>query len=270
MPKMTDRSGLPFAGLMAEVMTALLILALPAKPQQQLPLDTSSTADQQKAPQNSNAGPATPAKDAPADGAADDRLFLTLPNFLTVERADEVPPLSASEKIKLEARSQFDKYEYPWYGVLAGIGQAQNSEREFGQGMAGYGKRYGAALGDGMIENFLVAAALPSVLHQDPRYFQSGTGSFLHRAGYAVSRIFVTRTDSGHAQFNFSEIVGSAMAAGISTYTYHPRDERNLSNTASVWGTQVGLDTFTLVVKEFWPDIHRKFFHRRRAVATAQ
>lgn len=62
----------------------------------------------------------------------------------------------------------------------------------------------------------------------------------------------------GNEQFNYSEIVGSAMSAGISTYTYHPKDDRNLPNTASIWGTQVGYDTLTIVVKEFWPDIRRK------------
>ena len=76
--------------------------------------------------------------------------------------------------------------------------------------------------------------------------------------GYAISRIFVTRTDSGGEQFNYSEIVGSALSAGISTYSYHPRGDRNVSNAFSVWGTQVGYDTITIVVKEFWPDIRRK------------
>ena len=187
-----------------------------------------------------------------------------------MESAEKLPPLSTSEKFKTEARSQFDKFEYPWYGTLAGISQAENSERQFGQGFAGYGKRYATTFGDGAIENFMVAAALPSLLKEDPRYFRSGSGSFVHRAGYAVSRIFLTRTDSGGTQFNFSEIVGSAAAAGISAYTYHPRADRNLPNAASVWGTQIGLDTFTLVVKEFWPDIHRKFHHRPRADAQAR
>ena len=104
----------------------------------------------------------------------------------------------------------------------------------------------------------MTGAVLPSLLRQDPRFFQSSTGGFWHRTGYAVSRIFVTRTDSGHEQFNYSEIVGSAMSAAISTYSYHPRADRNLPNTASVWGTQVGIDTGTIVVKEFWPDIRRK------------
>jgi hypothetical protein len=80
----------------------------------------------------------------------------------------------------------------------------------------------------------------------------------MHRTGYSISRIFVTRTDSGHNQFNTSEVFGSALASGISTFSYHPREDRTALNALSVWGSQVGYDTITLVVKEFWPDIRRK------------
>ena len=138
------------------------------------------------------------------------------------------------------------------------MSQATNSEAGYGQGAEGYGKRFAAYFADGTIENYMTGAVLPSLLHQDPRYFQLGTGGFWHRTGYAMSRIVVTRTDSGHPQFNYSEVVGSAMSAAISTYSYHPHEDRNLGNTASVWGSQIGYDTLTLVVKEFWPDIRRK------------
>lgn len=192
----------------------------------------------------------------PDPGTSNDRLFYTLPNFLTVPQVAE-PPLTSAEKFKVVARGSFDYVEYFWYAALAGVSQAENSEPGFGQGAAGYGKRYGAAIADGTIENFMTGAVLPSILRQDPRFYQSGQGTFWHRTGYAMSRIVVTRSDSGHAEFNFSEIVGSALSAGISTYSYHPRADRTLSNTANVWGTQVGYDTVTLVVKEFWPDIRR-------------
>jgi hypothetical protein len=195
-------------------------------------------------------------------GTSKDRLFFTLPNFLTVENAGQIPPLTTGQKFKVVARSSFDYVEFPWYGFLAGISQAQNSEPGYGQGAAGYGKRYGAAFADGTIENFWTSAILPSALHQDPRFYQLGKGGFWHRTGYAVSRIFVTRSDSGHSQFNTSEIVGSAIAAGISTYSYHPHADKTLANTASVWGTQIGYDTITIVIKEFWPDIRRKIVHK--------
>jgi hypothetical protein len=192
------------------------------------------------------------------DSTSKDRLFFALPNFLTLENAGQIPPLTAGQKFKVVARGSFDYVQYFWYGFLAGISQAENSEPGYGQGAAGYGKRYGAYFADGTIENFMTSAVFPSVLHQDPRFFQSGNGGFLHRTGYAVSRIVVTRTDSGHQQFNYSEIFGSALSAGISTYSYHPRNDRNIGNALSVWGSQVGYDTITFTIKEFWPDIRRK------------
>jgi hypothetical protein len=192
-------------------------------------------------------------------GTSDDRLFWALPNFLTVENAENIPPLSAGAKFKVVARGSFDYIEFPWYAFLSGLSQAENSEPGYGQGAAGYGKRFGAAIADGTIENFMTQAILPSILRQDPRYYQLGEGSFWRRTGYAVSRIFVTRSDAGTTQFNFSEIFGSAISSGISTYSYHPRSDRTVDNTLKVWGTQVGYDTLTLVVKEFWPDIRRHF-----------
>lgn len=199
-------------------------------------------------------------------GTSNDRLFYALPNFLTVETKN-LPPLTTGQKFKVVARGSFDYIQIPWYAFLAGISQAQNSESGFGQGAQGYGKRFGAYFADGTIENFMTGAVLPSMLSQDPRFFQSGEGGFKRRTGYAMSRIFVTRTDSGNSQFNYSEIVGSALSAGISTYTYHPRGDRNLGNAASVWGSQVGYDTITLVVKEFWPDIRRKLGRKRQPSA---
>jgi hypothetical protein len=191
-------------------------------------------------------------------------LFFALPNFLTLENSAHVPPLTAGQKFKVAFRSSFDYFQYPWYAALAGISQAQNSEPGYGQGAEGYAKRYGAAFADGTIENFMVNAVVPSVLRTDPRYYQLGKGSFVHRTGYALSRLFITRTDSGHNTFNFAEIGGSGMAAAISTYSYHPEADKTFSNTAEVWGTQVAYDALRIVLNEFWPDIRRKF-HKDKA-----
>jgi hypothetical protein len=222
----------------------------PAQPTDRSPQDQSKAQEKVGDDQNERKNP-------PA-GTSNDRLFYALPNFLTIESAGQIPPLTARQKFKVVTRSSFDYVEFPWYGFLSGISQAENSEPGFGQGAAGYGKRYGAAFADGTIENFMTGAVLPSLLRQDPRFYQSGQGRFWHRTVYAITRILVTRTDSGHSQFNYSEIAGSAASAAISTYSYHPQGDRNVSNTLSVWGTQIGYDTITIVVKEFWPDIRRK------------
>jgi hypothetical protein len=261
----------------AAVLLIILPAASPAQAQQiQAPAryDHAPTPDDQAAAQQPTSSEKTPAKQepdkddkdkAPVEGTSKDRLFYALPNFLTVENARDIPPLTAGQKFRVVTRSSFDYVEFPWYGFLSGISQAENSESGYGQGAAGYGKRYGAAFADGTIENFWTSAILPSVLRQDPRFYQSGQGGFWHRTGYAISRIFVTRADSGGSQFNASEIFGSAIAASISTYSYHPHADKTLSNTASVWASQIGYDTLTIVVKEFWPDIRRKISRKKNA-----
>jgi hypothetical protein len=192
-------------------------------------------------------------------GTSDERLFWVLPDFLLIENAQSLPPLSPGAKFKVVARTSFDYIQYPLYGMLAGISQAENSEPRYGQGAAGYGKRYGAAFADRTIQSFMTGAVLPSILRQDPRYYQLGRGGFWRRTGYGASRIFVTRADSGRMQFNYSEIVGSALSGGISTYSYYPSSQRTVRNSLSVWGTQLGYDALAGVFNEFWPDIHRHF-----------
>jgi len=227
-------------------------------------------------------GKPDPSVQSSTSGTSKDRLFYTLPNFLTLENGGKLPPLTTKQKFGVVARGTFDPVEFPWWGVLSAISQAEDSEPAYGQGWAAYGKRYGTTAGDSTVENFMVGAVFPSLLHQDPRFFQSSEGGFGRRSWYSVSRIFVTRTDSGHAQFNYSEIFGSATAAAISTYSYHPRStylstpmnprkfvasDRTLANAGDVWGTQVALDTVTIFVKEFWPDIHRKLSHKSHETA---
>jgi hypothetical protein len=194
-----------------------------------------------------------------------------MPNYFTVENAGKVPPLTTEQKFKLVTRSSFDLFEYFWYGALAAISQAKDGEPGYGQGASGYAKRYGSQFADGTIENYMTKAVLPSVLHQDPRYYRLGQGGFWHRMAYSVSRTFVTRSDAGQTQFNYSEIVGGAVAGGISAYTYHPRGDRDLPDVVSVWGTQVGYDALGFVIKEFWPDIrHRLRKDKSVSAVTAQ
>jgi len=238
---------------------------------------SDSNAPQTTKPAGEDPAAPTPQVKAPQDqktddknkaaGTSNDRLFYALPNFLTLRSKQQVPPLTVKQKYGVVARSAFDPVQLPWYGTLAAISQAENSEKGYGQGWGGYGKRFGAYAADGTIENFLVGAVLPSALHQDPRFFQSGEGGFGKRAWYSMSRILITRSDAGKSQFNASEIFGAAAGSAISNYSYHPKEDRTLSNTASVFASQIGYDAVTFVVKEFWPDIQRKMTKKRKASA---
>ena len=269
------------------VLPALLLISavLQVRAQQTAPAPTDPTSSAPSAQQSTTPPPSTPPSGAGASQSSDkdkpkpdqagegksgtskDRLFYALPNFLTLENAGQVPPLTSGQKFKVVAKGSFDYIQLPWYAFLAGISQAEDSEKGYGQGAEGYGKRLGSYIADGTIENFMTGAILPSLLHQDPRYFQSGKGGFFHRTGYAVTRILVTRQDSGRNAFNYSEVFGSAISAGISTFSYHPREDRNIGNALSVWGSQVGYDTITLTIKEFWPDIRRKMQKKKRQQA---
>lgn len=267
-----------FASLFSSVSVAQQTTPPPNAQTQTQTQPQASGQDQKTQPSDNDKSGQNASGVAPA-GTSKDRLFYTLPNFLTLENAGKLAPLTWKQKFSVVARGTFDPVQYPWWGLLAGVSQAENSEPAYRQGAVGYAKRYGTTAADSMIENFMVGAVFPSILHQDPRYYQSGKGGFGRRTGYAISRIFVTRSDSGSTQFNYSEIVGSALAASISTYSYHPEgtyistptnphmfiaSDRTLVNTASVWGTQVCLDTVTLVVKEFWPDVRRKLAHKSK------
>lgn len=195
-------------------------------------------------------------------GTSDRRLFGTLPDFLTVDNAANVPPLTARQKFDVTFRSSFDWGQYLFYGGIAAISQAQNADPSFGQGALGYTKRYALATADGTIENYFTTALLPAALHQDPRYYRLGEGGLVHRAGYAVSRIVITRGDNRNLQFNISELAGSGLAAALYN-TYHPASDRSASNTIESWWMQVGYDTIFILIREFWPDVQAKL-HRHR------
>jgi len=149
MREMISRSRPTLSVLLGKVITTLLLAAPPAVAQPQQPAAATSSRDQSKAGDETNADPK--AEEALQNGTSRDRLFYTLPDFLTVQNAGTLPPLTSWQKFKVVARSSFDYVEYPWYGALAGIGQANNSEPGFGQGAAGYAKRYGASFADGTI-----------------------------------------------------------------------------------------------------------------------
>ncbi len=209
--------------------------------------------------QNSSQGQNSPAQTDPKkkqdQAKKDDRMFYVMPNYLTVDSQAQVKPLSWKEKFAISAKGSFDPYEFTVVGIVAGIRQAENSSPAFGQGAEGYAKRYGAAFADQVDGNIMVGGVFPTILKVDPRYFQLGKGSYRHRFGYAIDRIFIARTDSGRHIFNIPEFAGNATAIAISNF-YYPAADRSFSSSLSDWGVQMGLDAFGNELKEFWPDIH--------------
>ena len=185
-------------------------------------------------------------------------MFGVLPNYATVEGASRIDPISAGRKFELAKMNSFDPFLFPFVGVVSAL------QRSYGPGAAGYVKQYAASFSDNSIGNFMTSAVFPSLLHQDPRYFQRGRGSVARRAGYAASRLLVTHGDSGHLQFNASELAGNGVAATISN-AYYPESARTLSSTLTRWGIQLMWDGLTNELKEFWPDVRRKMAEHHAA-----
>lgn len=194
-------------------------------------------------------------------GTVNDRIFEVIPNYGTVENANALPPLTPGQKFRLATAGVFDWGAYPFNGALSAIAQARNDPKEWGQGWDAYGKRFGASFADNSIGTYMTTAVFPTLLHEDPRYYQLGHGGFPRRAYHAVNRLFVTRTDSGHERFNYSESIGNAVAAAISN-TYHVPADRTASRNATTFAFLIVYDGLSNGLKEFWPDIRRKVFHK--------
>ena len=211
-------------------------------------------------PQEQAATP-NPADDKPAPQTK--RILGIIPNFRAISADQKLHPESVKEKFMDATDDSFDYSAVFVPLVLAGYSLETNSTPEFGHGGVGYGRYLWHTAVDQTSENYMVEFFVPVLTHEDTRYYTLGRGGFIKRAGYALSRAVITRTDSGKEEFNFSEVVGAGAAAGLSNL-YYPSAERSFGNTGKEWGVNVGVDAIAFVAKEFWPDINRKLFHGRQ------
>jgi hypothetical protein len=182
------------------------------------------------------------------------RILGIIPNFRAVSANTKLPPLSPWKKFRLATQDSFDYSSFIFPGMLAGVAQGKGSIPEFGHGASAYGRYYWHSLADEIAGNYLSEFVVPAATRTDPRYYTLGHGNFFHRTGYALSRLAITRTDSGHPTFNFAEVMGNGAGAGLSNL-YYPAAERTWVKTYQKWSMQIALDGVSNVVKEFWPDI---------------
>jgi hypothetical protein len=205
-----------------------------------------------------------PPAEQPAGEAIDKRIFGVLPNYRTADGTVPFTPITTRRKFYIAAKDSFDYPVYLTAALFAGYYQLDNENPSFGQGLKGYAKRLATSYGDQAVGNMMTEAIFPALLHEDPRYFRIGSsgGSKWHRTGYAITRVFVVRTDKGGSTFNFSEWLGNGTAVALSNL-YYPGDTRNVSDNIQKLGIAVGTDAFSQVLKEFWPDIKRKFTKKK-------
>ena len=188
------------------------------------------------------------------------RMLGVIPQFGTTSRQD-APPLTPGEKFHLFYKSAFDPVELGTVGLQAGLSQAEDEFPEYGQGAAGYGKRYGATLADEVSAGFWSNYFYPVLLKQDPRYFRVGEGTVSQRVRYALLQEIVCRNDRGGRSFAWDNVLG-AFTTGAVSNLYYPPAERGAGLTMSRSAIAIGYGSLGGLVDEFYPDISRHFFHR--------
>jgi hypothetical protein len=186
------------------------------------------------------------------------RVLGVIPNFY-VSYVQNAAPLTPKQKFNLAWKTTLDPVSFGVTGVVAGIQQWQDDFSGYGQGAQGYAKRYGASYADFAISTFIGGAILPSVLKQDPRYFYKGTGSKKSRVLYAIANAVICKGDNGHWQANYSGILGSLAAGGISNL-YYPSSDRGgrliVENTLIGIGASAGVNLLQeFVMKKLTPNL---------------
>lgn len=202
------------------------------------------------------------AADIPGDGNGQQtkRILGIIPNFRSVSVNQHLPPQTVREKFVEATQDSFDYSSVLLPALLAGYSMATDATPEFHQGAAGYGRYFWHTFVDQTDENYWVEFIVPTITHEDTRYYTLGHGGKKKRMIYAVKHVVITRNDAGNDVFNAGEIFGAGISAGISSL-YYPSRERSFGNTGKQWGLDIGIDAVTFAFREFWPDINSHLFH---------
>ncbi len=166
-------------------------------------------------------------------------------------------PLSNRRKLDVFVKWTYSPLTFLGTAFDAGIAQANADHEEYGQGMQGYGKRLGASLADNESGAFFQRYLLPTIFHQDPRYFRRPELPAGRRAAYAMSRVLLTRKDDGNTALNISYLGGGLMSTALAN-AYYPFHERGFENTMQRFGAGIVSDAGLLVLHEFWPDLRTR------------
>jgi hypothetical protein len=208
--------------------------------------------------------PAVPQQPAATEAHGDPqqkRIFGIIPNFRAVTAGTVLPRQTVKDKFVTASEDSFDYSAVIVASLVAVEAYGATDTPEFGKGGVGYSRYLWHSFADQTSENIFVEFIIPSITHEDTRYYSLGKGGFAKRAGYALSRAFITQTDGGKRTFNSSEVFGAGISAGISNL-YYPGPERTVGNTVQKWGTSIGIDVAGFFVREFYPDIYHHVFHK--------
>ena len=184
-----------------------------------------------------------------------------MPNFRAVSAGAIAPPPTPKQAFVIATKNSFDYSSFVFVGLTSMIAEGSNAHPQLGKGVPGFGRYYWRGFLDKTDGNYLVIFALPTVFHQDERYYAKGSGNFLKRFTYSVSRILITPNYEGHNSFNASELLGRGMAQAVSI-SYYPSKTRTVGAISAKYGYALLRDAATNAFREFWPDIAVHVLHR--------
>lgn len=205
----------------------------------------------------------TPKHDVPRKLRQPKRILGLMPNYRAVSAGAIPPPPTPSHAFKIATENSFDYSSFIFVGITSLDAEGEASHPQLGKGIPGFWAYYWRGFVDKADGNYWVIWALPTVFHEDERYYAKGEGSILDRGIYAASRVLITPNYHGHNTFNASEIFGRGISQGISL-SYYPSSDRTAGALGEKYGYAVGRDALTNVFREFWPDIDAHFIHRHR------
>jgi hypothetical protein len=193
------------------------------------------------------------------------RILGVIPDYQTVrDPSRPFTAMSVREKWHLLLKETSDPFNIANAAFGAALSQADNETPQYGRNSMALAKRFGAAVADTGTQNIFSVGVLACLLHQDPRYFRRGpASSFVARAAYSLSRVVITKQDSGTDAFNTSNLLGNALGIGLSN-AYYPPPSRTGTVMVSRIGTTLIGDCVGNLMSEFWPDIQSRFFSRKR------
>jgi len=235
-------------------------LSFAQSPERTLDVQPDTAGDQQPA---SVPAPGSAVVQRPPDPAQTQpkRILGVMPNYRAVSAGEMPPPPTARQAFKIATQNSFDYSAFIFVGITSLMAEGSNTHRQFGKGIEGYGRYYWRGFVDKTDGNYLVIFALPTLFHQDERYYAMGKGGLWKRSIYAASRILITPNYHGHDSFNASEVFGRAISQGVSGF-YYPSQNRHPGPLAVKFGWAIGRDALTNVFREFWPDISTHVLRR--------
>ena len=189
------------------------------------------------------------------------RILGIMPNFRAVSAGEIPPPPTPKQSFLLATKNSFDYSSFLFVGITSLLAEANNTHSQLGKGVPGFARYYWRGWVDKTDGNYWVIFILPTLFHQDERYYSMGSGGFMKRLVYSASRVLITPDYHGHASFNASELLGRGIAQGIST-AYYPSKSRTAGALASKYAFAIGRDALTNTFREFWPDISLHLLRR--------